>query len=436
MHRIIGSFPITNIQKFKEALLEWSRPYGQIVWLDSNGHEDDDSSFEAILAISGQVERCPFRSKDIDDVQNFVDEEQDWLFGFITYDFKNQLEDLKSGNKDELGFPEMHFFQPEKIVRIKEGNIEFLYLEPFADQIEKDFSEIAHTMFPIGTKKIWAKEIHMQMRISKDAYFEKANSFLAHIKRGNIYEANFCQEFYSTNGQIDPWSVYRGLNEISEPPFATFLRMDAKYLMCASPERYLRKNGQTIMSQPIKGTAPRHPNGARDLELKKMLEQDPKERTENVMIADLIRNDLAKSASKGTVQIKELCKVHSFKQVHQMISTVVSKIPATTKATEVIKQTFPMGSMTGVPKISAMKLIEDLEETKRGLYSGTVGYFDPMGNFDFNVVIRSILYNSANQYISYSVGSAITARSDLEKEYQECLLKAKAMRTILEAQRG
>ena len=150
------------------------------------------------------------------------------------------------------------------------------------------------------------------------------------------------------------------------------------------------------------------------------------------MIVDLVRNDLSKIAKKGTVKVTNLCEIHSFKQVHHMISTIVAEALPTVSPVDVITATFPMGSMTGAPKISAMKIIEALEETKRGVYSGAVGYFSPDGDFDFNVVIRSILYNAANSYISFSVGSAITSKSIPEKEYEECLVKAKAMRSVLE----
>ena len=169
-----------------------------------------------------------------------------------------------------------------------------------------------------------------------------------------------------------------------------------------------------------------------DEALKSALFHDEKERSENIMILDLMRNDLSKTAIKGSVRVEELCKVYTFNQVHQMISTVTSQIDKNRHPVDVIKSTFPMGSMTGAPKISAMKIIEELEETKRGLYSGAIGYFSPEGDFDFNVVIRSILYNETNKYVSYSVGGAITAKSDPLKEYEECLVKAKAMREVLE----
>lgn len=212
-----------------------------------------------------------------------------------------------------------------------------------------------------------------------------------------------------------------------------FLKLNDKYLMSASPERYIKKEGTKIISQPIKGTAKREDDFILDSILKNNLVTDQKERSENVMIVDLVRNDLSQTATKGSVKVEELCKIYTFDQVHQMISTVTSQVAENTHPIDIIKSTFPMGSMTGAPKISAMKIIETLEETKRGLYSGAVGYISPSGDFDFNVVIRSILYNASNKYVSYSVGGAITAKSDPLNEYEECLLKAKAMRTVLES---
>lgn len=397
-----------------------------MVWLDSNSHRDQYSSFDACLAIgASQI------LKSVDALQTFLNQEKDWLFGYFSYDFKNQVEDLTSENLDVLEFPLLQFFQPDKIIIIDSGQLHFKYLGAYADDIDADFAEIIQP-HQTTSKKQQNNPAKIKMRIHKDAYFEKADRFLEHIRRGDIYEANFCQEFYAEDISIDPWEAYQKLNSISEPPFASFTRWDHRYLMCASPERYIKKIGPKVISQPIKGTAPRGKDTVEDERIKYDLSQDEKERAENIMITDLVRNDLSKSAVKGSVKVEELCKPHTFKQVHQLISTIVSTVGDGVKPMDIIKETFPMGSMTGAPKISAMKIIEDLEETKRGLYSGTVGYFDPNGNFDFNVVIRSILYNAAKQYLSFSVGGAITAKSDPEKEYQECLLKAKAMRTVLE----
>lgn len=426
------SFSISSPSILKENLLEWSKDYDKIVWLDSNEHTDEYGSFDAILAIARQTDGFSKIIESTDEAHEFIDKKQDWLFGYLSYDLKNELEDLVSQNFDGLYFPEIHFFQPSKIIKVKGKEISFLYLDDCADEIEKDYSEIEKLILSESEKEEPSQAVHIKMRIHKDVYFEKANKFLQHIHRGDIYEANFCQEFYAENTRVNPLTTYKKLNTISRPPFATFLRNGDNYLLCASPERYLKKLGEIIISQPIKGTAQRGTNKIEDEQFRTLLENDEKERAENIMITDLVRNDLSKSALKGSVQVRELCKVHTFKQVHQMISTVVSTVPKDKNPFELIKETFPMGSMTGAPKISALKIIEELEETKRGLYSGAVGYFDPNGNFDFNVVIRSILYNAHLKYVSFSVGSAITAKSDPEKEYQECLLKAKAMRSVLE----
>ena len=309
--------------------------------------------------------------------------------------------------------------------------MEIQYLNHVAEEIETDWNDILNQgLTPSKTKLKSTKKI--LSRTSKALYFKKLNKILEHIYRGDIYEANFCQEFYSENSKIDPLKAYIHLNKISEPPFATFLKSGYLYALSASPERYICKNQNTVISQPIKGTAKRHSDTIEDEKLKIKLERDQKERSENIMITDLVRNDLSKFADKGSVKVTELCQVYSFKQVHQMISTVTCQVDKSLTAVNVLKETFPMGSMTGAPKISAMTIIEELEDSKRGLYSGSVGYFTPEGDMDFNVIIRSILYNSQKNYISFSVGSAITAKSIPENEYQECLIKAKAMREALE----
>ncbi|MEL7270678.1 MAG: anthranilate synthase component I family protein [Bacteroidota bacterium] len=432
MRRISKNFKVEHPYRFKRALMYWGHRSEYSVWLDSNGHVDAYSNFEATLAIAEQTGRSEFTLHSLDKVQDFIDKEPDWLFGFISYDVKNQLEPLVSEHPDHIGFPLIGFFIPDKIIQMKGNNVTFLYRKAVQGDIQADFDRL-NTFVPQETKDSSAEMARIRMRIHKEAYFKKVNALLEHIHKGDIYEANFCQEFYAENTPLNPVQTFERLNTISKAPFSALLRWKKKHLLCASPERYLKRTEQTVWSQPIKGTAPRGSNVSEDKEIAKALKQDPKERSENIMITDLVRNDLSKGALRGSVSVEELCEVYSFEQVHQMISTVKAEVADTKKSTDLIRDTFPMGSMTGAPKISAMKLIEKHEETKRGLYSGTVGYFAPNGDFDFNVVIRSILYNAETQYISFSVGSAITAKSKPEKEYQECLLKAKAMRKVLES---
>ena len=268
-------------------------------------------------------------------------------------------------------------------------------------------------------------------RFSKTEYLGTVAKIKAHISRGDIYVTNFCQEFYAENAEIDPLEVFKKLNKISPAPFSAFLKWNDKYVICASPERFLAKRGDKLISQPIKGTAKRGKDEAEDDAIKQELRNQTKEQQENVMIVDLVRNDLTRSAKPGTVRTEELFGIYTFKQVHQMISTVVSELDANVSPVTAIKSAFPMGSMTGAPKVSAMQLMEQYERSKRGVYSGAVGYFSPDGDFDFNVVIRTLLYDQKNKYLSFHAGSAITFYADAEKEYEECLLKVKAIRDVL-----
>lgn len=421
---------VKNLDLFKQQLLVWSQQFDEVVWLDSNNYKQTYSSFDAILAVDAVSSIRTSYYDAFTTLKNYQSQCTDWIFGYLSYDLKNDVESLGSNNFDGLDFPDLYFFQPKKMFLFKDNSIVVLYINQFQKEINLDLKAINNTVRK--TFEHEADSIKIKLRIHKDEYFEKVNRVLEHIHRGDIYEANFCQEFYAEDTNINPLETYFKLNKISKPPFATFFKCYDLFLLSASPERYLKKDGYKILSQPIKGTARRSLDNVEDNQLKVDLEHDEKERSENIMILDLVRNDLSKTAIKGSVRVEELCKVHTFKQVHQMISTVSSQIDETVHPVDVIKSTFPMGSMTGAPKISAMKIIEELEETKRGLYSGTVGYFTPKGDFDFNVVIRSILFNQTNKYVSYSVGGAITAKSDPLKEYEECLVKAKAMRDVLE----
>ena len=435
MQRTIRTYSIKSISNLNEKLLQWAQQYETAVWLDSNNHHQGYTSFHSILAVDEFTSIQTDVVNAFEKLKEYQSITQDYLFGYLSYDVKNATENLTSTNSDGLGFAELFFFQPQKILFVKNDSIEFQYLTMVDDEIDTDFEAICTQEIKqkntASTRLENGGNIVIKPRIQKQDYLFKVGEILEHIHKGDIYEANFCQEFYAENTRINPLDIYEDLNTISEAPFATFLKIDNQYLLCASPERYLKKEGAKIISQPIKGTAKRLVDLQEDQKTATALSKDIKERSENIMIVDLVRNDLSKSAKKGSVRVEELCKVSSFKQVHQMISTVVSELKDEVHLIDVIKDTFPMGSMTGAPKISAMKIIETLEETKRGLYSGTVGYFTPMGNFDFNVVIRSILYDSEKKYLSFSVGSAITAKSTPEKEYEECLLKAKAMQFVL-----
>lgn len=429
MLRTVKRYTIENPASFKHKLLEWANQYREVVLLDSNNYQHSYSNYDVVLAAVAFTSIKTDYFNAFEDLHQYQSQSKDWLFGYLSYDLKNDTEALTSKNVDGLEFPDLFFFQPKKLFFLKENQLEMHYLRLCDDEIDTDFEEISafNTICNFAT----LRETKIQQRVSKESYIQKVSQMLDHIHRGDIYEANFCMEFYVEKAIINPIETYQKLNTISQPPFAVYFKNNNQFLLSASPERYLKKEGTKVISQPIKGTAKRNSNLELDEQSKTDLENNPKERAENVMIVDLVRNDLSRTATKGSVEVEQLCQVYTFKQVHQLISTVVSRLENTTSPIEIIKTTFPMGSMTGAPKISAMKIIEELEETKRGLYSGAVGYFSPEGDFDFNVVIRSILYNSKNQYLSFSVGSAITSEATPEGEYEECLLKAKAMFEVL-----
>ena len=418
---------ISKTKLFKSQLLTWAQQFREVVFLDSNDYPQKYSNYDCILAVDAFTSIKTDYHNAFEDLKQYHQTSKDWIFGYLTYDLKNDTEELNSLNYDGLQFPDLFFFQPKKLFLLKNNQLEIQYLNMCDDEVEEDFDSILKTT--ISNSEI-LNPIEIKQRISKDLYQEKVAKMLEYINKGDIYEANFCMEFYAET-DINPLDKYFLLNDISKPPFATFLKNSTHFLLSATPERYLKKEYNKIISQPIKGTSKRYSDFDKDQISKNNLALNPKERSENIMITDLVRNDLSRTAKKGSVEVEELCGIYSFLQVHHMISTITSIIDDKYSALDVIKNSFPMGSMTGAPKISAMNIIEELEETKRGLYSGSVGYFSPNGDFDFNVVIRSILYNSKNNYVSFSVGSAITALSIPELEYEECLLKADAMIKVL-----
>jgi len=424
-------YTVGNPEQLKKQLLFWSQQFREIIFLDSNSKHNTNqkySSYDSILAVDAFTSIKTDYHNAFEDLKQYQQTTGDWIFGYMTYDLKNDVEALQSNNFDGLNFPDLFFFQPKKLFLLNGNQLEIQYLNMCDDEIEEDFSAI------IQSQK-WVTEnessIEIQQRISKENYIKKVSKMQEYIHRGDMYEANFCMEFFAENAHIHPFEKFEKLTTISKAPFTVFLKNNQQFLLSASPERYLKKVGERLISQPIKGTAQRFLDAVEDEKSKNQLASDPKERAENIMITDLVRNDLSRTAQQNSVQVEELCAVYSFLQVHQMISTITSKLDFQYSVIEVIKNSFPMGSMTGAPKVSAMKISEELEETKRGLYSGAVGYFTPTADFDFNVVIRSILYNQENKYVSFSVGSAITAQSVPEKEYEECILKAKAMSEVL-----
>ena len=411
-----------NITEFKQKALHWANQFDVCCFLDSNQYKDPYSAYDFIIAADIQTELKCDSGNAFAQLKEFQTVNKQWLFGFFGYDLKNEIEDLQSNNNDHLNFPELYFFVPKYLIAVKEDRIEVLIGN------ESILNEILDYNPELKTE---ANSLTINQKLSKNQYIEKVEALKNHIIRGDIYEVNFCQEFFSEHAEINPVQTFELLNKVSPTPFAGYFKAYNHYILSATPERFLCKRGSKLISQPIKGTARRSEDLGEDEEIKIRLRNDVKEQAENVMIVDLVRHDLTKSAVKGSVKVDELFGIYTFPQVHQMISTISCTLNPDVHFIDAIKNAFPMGSMTGAPKVKAMQLIEEYEATKRGIYSGSFGCINPNGDFDFNVVIRSILYNADNKYLSFQVGGAITYQCDAEKEYEECLLKASAILKVL-----
>ena len=408
-------------------MLSFIKKFSIFCFLDNHEY-DFDKSYECVAGVGVLKSIISNGANSLRDIDQILQTTADWIFGHLAYDVKNEIENLQSYNPDYVCFPDFYFFIPEIVFILTEDELKIGVFNSAAAQ--KIYDEIISSEPIEGVR--YPSPL-LRARFSKEEYIETVKKLQQHILRGDCYEINFCQEFYSNQLVIDPLLVYEKLSELSPNPFSAFYKHNDKYLMCASPERFVKKKGNTIMSQPIKGTANRVKNDlAADEQRKDNLFYNDKERSENIMIVDLVRNDLAKICTQGSVSVKEFLKVYTFPQVHQMISTVAGNLKENISIADIFYATFPMGSMTGAPKKKVMELIEKYEKTRRGLFSGTLGYINPEGDFDFNVVIRSILYNQSNSYVSIQAGSAITFKSDPKNEYEECLLKITAMKKALE----
>ena len=406
--------------------MNWTQQFNTFCFLDNHQYQIKPHTQECLLAAGTKAK--PFTGSGISDLQQFIDEKKgQWLFGHLNYDLKNELEGLSSQHKDRIQFPEIFFFEPSVLISLNENGVRIQ-----GDNPGEIFNDINDVIVPDIEKKR-ESNILIKNRLQKEEYFSIISKLKQHILRGDCYEINFCQEFFSETVDIDPLTFYKKLNDISPNPFSALYRVLDKWLICASPERFLKKEGTKIVSQPIKGTSKRVPgNDINDKKSKDELLHSNKDRSENVMVVDLVRNDLSKVCEEGTVKVDELFGIYSFPQVHQMISTISGTLKRNMSFSEIIRATFPMGSMTGAPKKRVMELIEQYEKTKRGIFSGAVGYISPDGDFDFNVVIRSIMHNESSGYLSFQAGSAITFYSDPEKEWEECLLKAEAMKRVFQ----
>lgn len=412
-------------------MLNWADQFNICCFLDNNNYESRYHQYEALLAADAMETLEMSAGNALPALQQFYSSQPDWLFGHLAYDLKNEtVPGLQSHGYDGIGFPDLCFFRPRIVMLLKTNTVSIGAQELTASAANTIFEECLR--MPVDVIAPPAAPLPpVQGRLSHDAYITAVKALQQHILRGDCYEVNFCRENYIEQADVYPPALYHRLNRLSPAPFAAYYRLQQRYMLCSSPERFLQKKENLVISQPIKGTSRKDPDPQRDHELQEQLFHNAKERAENVMVVDLVRNDLSLVASPGSVKVDELFGIYPFAQVHHMISTVSATVDQDLPLTSLLRHTFPMGSMTGAPKRSVMQLIEQYEQTRRGLYSGAVGYITPEGDMDFNVVIRSILYNADARYLSFQTGSAITFYSDPEKEWEECLLKAAAMNRVV-----
>lgn len=427
MLRNTATFFVEDITTYKQQMLNWGDQFSICCFMDSNNYPDTYSNYDCLLAAGANIIFAPQRNI-LPQLKAFRQQYPDWLFGHVCYELKNEIEGLTSEHPDHIQFPLIFFFQPETVITVSGNDVIIECLKSQPADIHQQIQEEQLTL-PYNHPH----NVTLQSRISKEQYITTLEKLKQHILRGDCYEINFCQEFFAEHSAIHPLQAYQQLANVSPTPFAAYYKLNNKYALCASPERYIKKEKDLLISQPVKGTIKRDKTSEQaDKALKAALLNSVKNRSENVMIADLVRNDLSRICTEGSVQVKELFGIYTYPQVHQMITTIQGKVPVDIAIADVLQATFPMGSMTGAPKRKVMQLIEQYESSSRGLYSGSIGYITPENDFDFNVVIRSILYDQTNQYISCWAGSAITFYSDAMEEYEECLLKAKAMQQALD----
>lgn len=407
---------------FIQKALSYADEFDCFCFLNGNDYDNiPQGSFPFKLAI-GAKSKIELNS-DFNTFKDQLSQRDKELYGILSYDLKNRLEaSLSSNNHDSTNNPDAVFFEPE------------LTIDFTGNEVKIEANDTDSVLENIEQQELFTPEKYkdeLTSKLSKVEYLDSVRKLQKHIKSGDIYEINFCIEFLVENIELDPIHSYLALNKTSASPFSSLFKWENHYLISASPERFIKKKGKKLYAQPIKGTRKRSKDLAEDQALLQELGNDLKERAENVMIVDLVRNDLTPFAKTGSIKVDELFGLYSFPQVHQMISTISAVLEDETNAIEALFRAFPMGSMTGAPKLKAMELIEKYETSRRGWYSGALGYIDANGDFDFNVVIRSIVFNSGLKTASYEAGSAITYDALPEFEYEECLLKAKALGNAL-----
>ncbi len=419
----------TPVDLSLDALLLCAEGFSYACLLNSNGAPE--RQYDWLLALGARQVIRFSDAEALEGIQSLGSAEGRWLFGFLGYDAKNsiclpeqRLGRLHSALPSRCDFADACWFEPEFVFLCQNGQIK---------QVSGDDSiwEKAESGIRVSDVSTAAHYPATQCDTDEESYSRAVESIRSHIREGDVYEVNLCVSFFAERVQLNPLQFYRALNQRTRAPFSAWLKCDQEHIICASPERFLARRGQSILSQPIKGTAARGSDADSDAALKQALLQSEKDRAENIMIVDLVRNDLARCCLPGSVVVTELCGLHSFDTLHHLISTVEGHLQPGSGFSHALKACFPMGSMTGAPKLMALELIEQYEWSRRGPYSGCMGYISPSGDFDLNVIIRSLIYNQKSLQASWPAGGAITWDSKPEEEWKEIQVKAKAIQDLL-----
>lgn len=347
------------------------------------------------------------------------------FLGYFSYDYSRKFEKIQTRHPSTYSIPEAIFIL-YKILIIEDLEKKELYItsiagEDLLDRVEKEISQIEIDPSIPSENNEYAEFSSFH---AKDEYLKAIQKTKDYIEEGDIYILNLTHQI-EISSKKDPYKVYHYLRNYNPAPFSSFMKFEDFEILCSSPERFIQIKDGMIETRPIKGTRKRGKTAEEDFLMKKELEDSEKDRSELLMIVDLERNDLNHICDPGSVQVPELFTIEAYSTVFHLVSTIVGKISKDIRLSTILSSTFPGGSITGAPKIRAMEIIDELEESRRGIYTGSIGYFSFDGNCDLNIVIRTLVHASDKYYLG--VGGGITYESDLDFEYEETIQKAKAL---------
>jgi len=353
------------------------------------------------------------------------------LLGYLGYDFGRRLEPLPSGATDDLRLPDARLgLYPWAVITDHQLGTTQLMCHPSVDEIEQQRLLALFTAEPATEQPAFRLTSPFKADLTSENYRAAFARIQAYIQAGDCYQVNFAQRFQA-GFQGDPWAAYCALREACPTPFSGYLALpDGDAILSLSPERFVKVSQRQVETRPIKGTRPRGQDEKKDAAFAAELLASAKDRAENLMIVDLLRNDLGRSCRIGSVRVPELFSLESYPNVHHLVSSVTGELADDHDALDLIAGSFPGGSITGAPKIRAMQIIDELEPTRRALYCGSLLYLDVRGEMDSSIAIRSLLVKDGS--VSCWGGGGIVADSECEAEYQETFTKVRVLLSTLE----